>query len=989
MAIQKEITSVLKENPVKKVADLGQSIWIDYIDRDLVQSGRLRKMVEEEGVRGLTSNPAIFEKAMGQATSYDEQMKSLLVGEQGRDLEVKDLFESLAIEDIRGAADIFWKLYRSTFGQDGFVSFEVAPSLALETERSVVEARRLWKLIRRENVMIKIPGTAPGLPAIQTLISEGMNINVTLLFSRKRYLEVAEAYLKGLELAAELDGSLDRISSVASFFVSRIDSAIDKKLEDIAKTLPSGIEKERVLSLLGKVGIANAKLAYQSYLEIYSSERWKKLEARGARPQRLLWASTSTKDPEFRDVMYVEGLVGRDTVDTVPVATYEAFLDHGFDESPARETLVESVSEAESILDRIEKLGISLDKVTDQLTVEAIQKFSEPFEHLMTTLEKKKQVLSGQVINTATYRLPLAIAKDVNDQMESWRAEFKIRKLWDQDSSIWSDSDESKWLGWLTTSEIEMQGREELESLAQVVQQEKFSAVILLGMGGSSLAPELFSTLFKSAPGFPVLKVLDSTQPLEVETISSGLNLANTLFIVSSKSGGTLETTLLLEYFYGKVQETTSKPAGKSFIAITDPGSALEKIARQRGFLRVYHGLESIGGRYSALSKFGMVPLATMGFPIAKVLNGAEAMAHACSPNLPLEQNPGVQLGFALGVMALKGIDKVTFLTTAELEPFAGWLEQLLAESTGKDGKGLIPIAHEKVGSPEVYDQDRQFYYLKLKGTSLQSGISELDSKVQALEEAGFAVTRIELKDRESIGQEFFRWEMATAVAGSILKLNPFDQPDVEAAKIITKKKMKQFEETGSIPVEEPFFEENGIQLFTNEANQSRILAVLQSQGKRADSELPTRTSSASLADYLSAHLASLTPRDYFTLLNYVDSSHVKESDLTALRLAVRDQKKVATFLSTGPRYLHSVGQLFKGGPDTGVFILLTGDEMEPLFIPGYRYSFKTALNAEAIGDFEVLLERRRRALRIHFTREAEVSDGDNAETKIWGKVHL
>jgi transaldolase / glucose-6-phosphate isomerase len=368
-------------NPLKELLKFGQSVWLDYIRRNLITSGELKRLIEEDGLRGMTSNPSIFEKAIEAGNDYDEQLKSL---ESRTDLDAKSRFELLAIKDIQDAADLLRPVYDTSKRHDGYVSLEVAPGLALDTQATLDEARRLWKAVERENVMIKVPGTKEGIPAFQRLIGEGININVTLLFSQEVYERVAEAYIAGLEKHAADGGDLSRIASVASFFVSRIDSATDSIVEKRLKDSKDPTEQEQLKSVLGKVAISNAKLAYQSYLKIFSGDRWKKLAAAGAQTQRVLWASTSTKNPKYRDVLYVEELIGPNTVDTIPPATFDAFRDHG----KVRESLTENIAEAKRVMDTLPKLGISMKEVTDKLTVDGVRLFAEAFNTLLEAVAR-------------------------------------------------------------------------------------------------------------------------------------------------------------------------------------------------------------------------------------------------------------------------------------------------------------------------------------------------------------------------------------------------------------------------------------------------------------------------------------------------------------------------------------------------------------------------------------------------------------------------
>ena len=922
-------------NHLRELEKYGQSVWLDYIRRNMFSSGELKKYVEEDGLRGLTSNPAIFEKAI---TGSDDYAQSI---EEARANGVTDpmaLFESLAIPDIQHAADVLGGVYDSTRKLDGYVSLEVSPYRARDTEGTLADARRLWKTVARPNLMIKVPGTPEGLPAIEQLLSEGINVNVTLLFSNEAYERVAYAYIAGLE---RRKGDLSGIASVASFFVSRIDVLIDSLLQKKIESLQDASDKALAKWEMGKVAIANAKLAYQLYKKIFSGERWEKLKARGAQPQRLLWASTSTKNPEYRDVMYCEELIGPLTVNTMPPSTFDAFRDHG----RVRASLEEDIDGAHAVMENLEKLGISMKDVTDKLLVDGLKLFSDAFDKLLNALDTRCQVSVKPKLTGQTSKLPADTEKKVKATLEEWQVTGKVRRMWAGDPSLWTGHDEGRWLGWLTITEDQIGHAHHLQEIADEVKTAGFEHALLLGMGGSSLCVEVMEKTFGRVPGFPQMHVLDSTDPAQVRAVESSVDLAKTLFIVSSKSGSTLEPNIFKQYFYERAAQTVGAgQAGKHFVAITDPGSQLEQVARGDSFRHIFHGLPTIGGRYSALSDFGMVPSAIMGVDAMKFLDKTEEMVHSCTSCVTADHNPGVILGTILGTLAGEGRDKVTIVTSPAISDLGAWLEQLLAESTGKEGKGLIPVDREALGDPSVYGKDRVFVYKRYT----PGPDAAQDAAVDALEKAGHPVVRIAVDDKYDLGQEFFRWEIATATAGAIIGINAFNQPDVEASKIATRKLTSEYEKTGSLPPESPIFEEGGIKLFTDAAN-------AQALGKHA-----------SLKEYLKAHLDRIHAGDYFALLAYIQMNEEHESQLQSIRMAVRDAKKVATCLGFGPRFLHSTGQAYKGGPNTGVFLQITCDDAQDIPVPGQKYTFGVVKAAQARGDFEVLAERKRRALRIH-----------------------
>jgi len=925
-------------NALKALTDHGQAVWLDFLSRGFIAKGGLKKLVDDDGLRGVTSNPAIFEQAIGRSDEYDTAIARMLAAE---DRSVGEIFEALAVEDIQEATDVLRPVYDATRGADGFVSIEVSPYLASDTQGTVDEAKRLWHAIGCKNLMIKVPGTPAGLPAIRELIAGGINVNITLLFAQAMYEQVVEAYLAGLEALAAKGGDISQIASVASFFVSRIDTAVDKLLDDKIAQVNDPDEKARLSALKGKVAVANAKLAYQRCRRLFAGARWHALAAKGAKTQRLLWASTGTKNKAYSDVLYVEELIGPDTVNTMPIATMDAFRDHG----RLADKLTENVADAQRVLGDLGRAGISLDAVTDKLVEDGVRLFAEAADKLFGAVAQKRSTILDGKIGTQTLVLGDVLTKKVDAAAEEWRSHGNVAKLWRRDASLWTGADEARWLGWLDAV-----GTDQIRSyqaFAEEVRREEFKDALLLGMGGSSLGPEVLASVFGAKAGYPRLRILDSTVPAQIEAIEQTLDLARTLFIVSSKSGSTTEPNILKDYFFKRVADAVgAAKAGRHFIAVTDPGSSLEKAAKAQNFRQVFFGVPSIGGRYSVLSPFGLVPAAIAGIDIVALQDTARMMMRSCGPDVPPEQNPGVALGLALGTAARAGRDKVTLVTSPSLSSFGAWAEQLFAESTGKNDQGLIPIDGEPLGPAAAYGDDRFFIALALAGDA------DVDNgRLKALQTAGHPVVRIVLEAPAQVAQEFFRFEIATAVAGAVIGINPFDQPDVEASKIKTRGLTAQFEKTGALPAETPVFSSTAVDLYTDAAN-AKALREAGADG--------------SLDGWLKAHLARLQSGDYFAVLAYLARADVNAAPLQELRLAVRDRRHVATCLEFGPRFLHSTGQAYKGGPDSGVFLQVTSDDAADLAVPGHRASFGVVKAAQARGDFGVLVERGRRALQVH-----------------------
>ncbi|MCW5955163.1 MAG: bifunctional transaldolase/phosoglucose isomerase [Pyrinomonadaceae bacterium] len=562
-------------------------------------------------------------------------------------------------------------------------------------------------------------------------------------------------------------------------------------------------------------------------------------------------------------------------------------------------------------------------------------------------------------INSVSYSLPPKIEDAIKEQIDLWNSKNTIHRIWEKDASVWSDEDEAKWLGWLTIVSEEIGSTGGYYALQKDIEMSGFDDVLLMGMGGSSLCPEVLSITF----GKKNFHILDSTDPAQVKAVEEKLDLGKTLFIVASKSGSTLEPNCFKQYFFDRVSQITDRP-GKQFVAITDPGSKMEQIAKADGFRHIFYGKPEIGGRFSALSAFGLVAAAAMGLDVDILLARANAMAELCKRGDPAE-NPGALLGLVLGVCHAQRRDKLTIFTSPELYDLGAWLEQLIAESTGKNGVAIIPVDREPIIDAENYYNDRVFVHLALKGGATDEDVYQ---RLEDIERAGHPLIRIELESLYHISQEFFRWEFATAVAGAVMGINPFNQPDVESAKIEARKITEEYERTGSLPDETPFFGSDGIALFSDDANVDALNSIV--------------GENRSLSSYLKAHLSRLGSGDYFALLAYFEMSAEHEAALQAIRETVLEKELSATCLGFGPRFLHSTGQAYKGGANNGVFLQITADDAADLPVPGQKYTFGVVKAAQARGDFQVLLDRGRRALRVHLGNGVTVEEGLTAIKK-------
>jgi transaldolase / glucose-6-phosphate isomerase len=908
-------------NPLQQLAEVGQSFWLDNLSREIIESGELQKMIDEDGLRGITSNPTIFEKAFSSGDSYDSDISKLA----SEGLSVDQVFEVLAIADIRNAADMLRPLYDETGGSDGFVSLELPPSLSYDTQGSIAEAKRLFGAVDRPNVMIKVPGTSEGLPAIETLLTDGVNVNITLLFSLNGYVNVADAYLRAMKARVEANRPLNTVASVASFFVSRVDTEADSRLQQVIDSTDDPDAREQANALIGNIAIANARVAYQRFRERFlDNPEFQKLQEHGAQIQRPLWASTSTKNPDYPDTLYIEALIGPHTVETMAPASVDAFRDHG----TVRVAIEDDLDEAKDVLAALDRLGIDYDEVTRSLQEKGVELFAESYDQLLAGLSDKMRELQGPEANASCANMEM-VQPAIEEERGKLEGQQAMAKLLATDPSIWSDDEGIKAsianrLGWVHSHKMMLTKLEEFEQLQEDIRNAGFDRAILLGMGGSSLAPEVLQDSFGNTDGFPELTVLDTTNPDTIGRIRSSLDLKRTLFIVSSKSGSTIETATLMSYFWNEaLNELGEAEAGKHFIAITDPGSSLEEQALQLKFRHVYLNPADIGGRYSALSYFGLVPAAIIGINLAELLD-----------RVPVD-HADLELGVTLGALARHGRDKLTFILPDQISGLADWLEQLIAESTGKNGTGIVPISREPIAGTGTYGSDRVFVGMQLMNTVDRS----IDTFMSAIESAGHPVIRINIPDVNHILAEFYRWEVATAFAGAVLGINPFDEPNVQESKDITNRLLDEYRTTGKLP--------------SPSATQA------------SDAVSVTGGDPGSLHDPFKWFLNQIRLGDYLAILAYNDTRPEVNERLREIRRLLRDRLGVATTLGHGPRYLHSIGQLYKGGPPMGAFLQIVTLPEGSLDIPDQDYPFEILFAAQGLGDFLALQERSCPVLRL------------------------
>jgi transaldolase/glucose-6-phosphate isomerase len=935
--------------PSVELYKAGQGPWLDTISRKLLRSGTLKAYIEESGLLGVTSNPSIFQQSISQGEGYEQDIRKLLK----RGASTVEIYDALTTSDIREACDLFLPVFMKTSGEHGFVSLEVLPNLAFNENATVEEARRLFGLVNRPNVMIKVPATSEGVRAVRRLIGEGINVNVTLIFSQKNYCEVAAAYLDGLEAFARKGGDLARVHSVASVFVSRIDTDIDKQLDAKLATETEAAKRMFLTELKGKAAIANSKMIYRSFREIFGSARYRALKEQGAFVQKPLWASTSTKNPSYPDLLYVEPLVGKDTVNTLPQNTWEALLAHG-EIRPG--SVEENIPEAEATIAQLKGIGIDLHAVCERLQKDGVKAFVNAFESLMSTLEKKRDPQMAPTVKV-NISLPDNLEKNVADTLARL-AKNEAHSRWiAKDPTLWSnDAAHQKVilnrLGWVDNCEKITGKLYEIDQLQEKLFKGKVRDIVLLGMGGSSLAAEVLSLILKK-PSQKVrgalkgirFHLLDTTDPASILKVEKTVRYPSTIFLVGSKSGSTIETRSQYQYFFDRVKKFykgDENTAAERFVIITDHGSPLEALGRSKTFGGLFLNPQDIGGRYSALSFFGLVPAALLGIDVRRVLADAGRFLGAMRSTKDLSRNEGIALGVLLGALALKGKDKLTFWTSPELASFADWAEQLIAESTGKDGKGITPVAGEMPLDLERYGSDRVFVMLRLKGKQEKLWAA----RVKALKAKGFPVLDFVWSDGTNVGGEFLRWEVATSFASVVLGVNPFDEPNVTESKNITSRLLEDVKKKKALP-------KPGKQLVAKGA-------VLTPADKKM----------------LASFFAKLPKNGFVSLLAYIDRSPAAKKSLQGLQKLMASALKVPVLSGFGPRYLHSIGQLYKGGPKQGIFLEFFVKDAKDVKIPGEVYGFSQLKRAQAMGDYEAISSKGLSILAVDLGSNSETGLG-------------
>lgn len=907
---------------------LGQSLWYDNISREIINNGELKKMIEDGDIYGVTSNPSIFKKAIANTNDYDDAMQSMALA----DWSAEDIFWQLAVEDIQAGADILAALYTNTNRGDGYISLEVDPNLANDTEATTSDVQHLWNWVNRPNLCVKIPATKAGLPAIRESIAAGINVNVTLIFSPERYQEVMDAYLSGLEDRLAAGEPIDHIHSVASIFVSRIDVMVNPMLRQFADN--GGPLSESAFGYIGKTAVASARYCYKLFKDVFNSERFQKLEEAGAHVQRPLWASTGTKDPAYSNTKYIDELVAPQTVNTAPPKTIAAYKETG----SVAYAVEGNEDEAEALLDNIGKFGVDLQNIYEQLEINGVKSFSDSFGELMKVIKERKAEMRAQIGDLAS-----STTAKVNHLAEI----NAPQRMADKDPSLWTEDPAGqeeivRRLGWV---DAPWKAEELLPTVAQIAKgavADGFTHCTLLGMGGSSLAPEVERLTLgigevDGKPGLD-LAILDSTDPQQVAETTMRAPIENTLIVVASKSGSTAEVHAFMEHFWKIANEKLGDQAGQHFVVVTDPGSMLIPIAEERDFRAVVISDPNVGGRFSAMTAFGITPAALMGLDIPELLERAQKMALQCKPDVPAGRNPGLVLGALIGEASLQGRDKLGIITDPAFASLGSWLEQLIAESSGKEGKGIVPIDGEPVIIPPASEKDRLYVYVRQDGSK--------DGQVKQLRSVGHPVLVIEVPEVNELFAEFYRWEMAISYACMLLGVNTFDQPNVQLSKTLTKDYIKKYHEEGHLELGEVLWEND--------------------KGAVYGESFDGLAAVESLKDVIARFTAQAEAGDYIAINAYLPRNEKMTEMMEGLRKAIAQHTQRAVTLGFGPRFQHSTGQLHKGGKNNILVLYITADPEADFEVPTQDISFATLEMAQALGDLNANFNVGRRGIRIH-----------------------
>ena len=908
----------LKNNCIR-LYESGQSIWLDNLHRGMIKNGKLAKDIEHGLIRGVTSNPSIFRKAITNSRDYENSLIPMALA----NVDAEEIYFQLTVDDIRNTADLFRDLYIESQGNDGFVSLEVSPLFAHDAESTIKQAKQLWKSVNRPNLMIKVPVTKDSFSVITELTSAGINLNLTLIFSPNIYEKAALAYIDGLNQRIENGESIEKIRSVASIFVSRVDKKIDSLLSEKSVSMRS---------LQGKAAIRNAQKIYNLNLEIFNGEKFDVIKEHGGKAQRILWASTNSKNPLYKSTYYVDTLVGKNTVNTVEPETLDALLKS----CNTKPVLPVQNNDIDIFFNSLDNAGINMDAVYEQLEEEGIAAFINDYEATLDSICTRCEIIR----NNMQY-----LQNNIEKSLEMYAQDSLMRRIFSKDPTVWTFNTQSypeirSRLGWLDTYKNTEPSIPDYASLRNELKKEGISKILLIGTGGFSVTAEVTASVFENESDLS-LEIIDSTDPIQINDIKKEHDPKTTLYIAASKSGNTIEVQALLKLFYKHTEEICGEDAGKHFIAITDPGSVLEKQSKELGFRKVYFSDASSGSRFSALTPYGIIPAVLAGLDHQKIGSKVYRMMQNCSPSLPIYRNEGAALGTFLGISSLEGKDKLTIITDPEFNSFGTWLEQLIAGSSGKEGKGIIPIVLEPSLENKPYSEDRIFVYINYNNSH--------SNEIEKIKGEGHPVFEIYLDDKYDLFAEFYRWEIATAVACAVLGVNAFDQPDEQESKNLASAKIARFHEDNCLDEILPNWSDENSEIWLSE-NSCDI------SGCADYNEIITRFISGAEAG-----------KNYISINAYLPEKTEIYTWLQQLRSMILKCTNCATVLGFGPRFQHYTGQLQKGGTNEGYFIQIVTDYDEDLSIPNENISFKIMERAQSLADMESLTAKERHVIRIRF----------------------
>lgn len=930
------------DSPLWEMRGRGQGVWLQGGRRLLVEGGGLDELMRTKAVSGLDCDLTTLAGAVSRGAEYADPL--LRIAAQSGGLEAA---EALLADEARIAAEVLLPLYRESDGRDGLVSVDAAAARVDDAESMSRAARRMAQAAEMPNVVLKLPPTDSGFAVFEALIAEGLGVHMGPLFSLASVERATGAFLRGAR-ARVGDGSLRWPTTVISFGLAPLDIAIDELLRDTVRGAGRR-DMSAAESLLGNTATAMARVACRRQRELVAAQAGAVDSDLG--PILLAWTDLSTGDARQPRRRYAESLIGPGTAVVVSFGLLGNLARRGVVEA----TLVQRVDEAEEMLVELEDLGIDAAATGSALEAWAIRRRISGYEELSNAIAVATRALvadrdgASSVASTGT---PWSASRpEIGAELvclDDLTERDAVARMWDKDASLWGPDDEMRELignrmGWLdAAADTDSTGNEPLRRFAAQLQEADIEHVLLLGMGGSSLCAEVCRRVF----GSDRVRVLDSTVPAHIRAVTESVDPARTSVLVSSKSGTTTEVRALLDYFYALAAPMLENP-GERFAAITDPGTPLEQVAHERGFERLWLAPADVGGRFSALTVFGTLPMTIMGIEAPEVLASARRMATSCAREVSAAANPAARLASAIHQALIVGRDKLTFLMSPTLKAFGAWAEQLIAESTGKQGKGVIPIIAEPPGEVGEYGADRLFVSMRLAEEDDTESLHDVD----ALEAAGHPVVRIVLGDRHDIGGEFFRWEAAVALLGALMGINPFDQPDVQASKDRTMAILAAAERGEQLPERPPVAAGSGWTIFAD---------------LEGDPELASRLRGADMSSWLEAHLGRASPPQYLGIQAFVSPQRATHRALQRLRVLLRRRRGLASTLGWGPGFLHSTGQLHKGGPDTGLFLQITADDDEDIDVPGAGYSFGELARAQSLGDLAALQERGRRVVRIH-----------------------